>query len=187
MRYPEKILSLANILHMNEIETTATLKENVMKISNEQLRIMQENELRKAQKQGKLGGEFGDILARQLEQAQVPAAQAGASLMPVQSAVQLQLMERAAVIGILSSNEAVTRMDGMFASFERYAEQIARSETGSLREAYGLLQEVSGQIAGFRAAFPDAEEAMPELALLLNELDVLRTTETFKLNRGDYL
>jgi len=177
---------LADILHLRWKKPQP--QENAMKISNEQLRIMQENELRKAQQQGKLGGEFGDIFARQLEQARVPASQAGASLMSVQSAVQLHPVEQAAAIqGIPSSNEAATRMDGMFTSFERYAEQIARGETGSLREAYGLLQEVSGQIAGFRAAFPEAERNMPELAGLLNELDVLMTTETFKFNRGDYL
>ena len=159
-----------------------------MKISNEQLRIMQESELRKAQQQGKLGGEFGDIFARQLEQARAPASPTGHPLMSVRTAAQLHPVEQAAAVqGLFSSNEAATRMDGMFTSFERYAEQIARSETGSLREAYGLLQEVSGQIAGFRAAFPDAEEAMPEMALLLNELNVLMTTETFKFNRGDYL
>ena len=159
-----------------------------MKISNEQLRIMQEAELRKAQQQGKLGGEFGEIFARQLEQAKAAASPAGASPMSVKPTAQLHPVEQAATVqGLLSSHEAATRMDGMFTSFERYAEQIARGETGSLREAYALLQEVSGQIAGFRAAFPDAESAMPGLAGLLNELDVLMTTETFKFNRGDYL
>jgi hypothetical protein len=158
-----------------------------MKISSEQLRIMQESELQKTG-QGKLGGDFGDIFARQLEQGQSATSATGASLMSVQSAVQLPRVEDAAVIrGMLSSSEAATRMDGMFTSFERYAEQIGRGETGSLREALSLLQDVSGQVAGFKAEFPNAEKDMPELAALLNELDVLMTTETFKFNRGDYL
>jgi hypothetical protein len=155
-----------------------------MKISNEQLRIMQESEAKKTQQQGKPTGEFGDILARQLGQSQPTASSARAVLMPM----QLPEVEQAAVNqGMLSFNEAATRVDGMFTSFERYAGQIAHGETGSLREAYNLLQDVSGQIAGFKAAFPNVRNDMPELATLLNELDVLTTTETFKFNRGDYL
>ena len=159
-----------------------------MKINNEQLRIMQENELRKTQQSGKPKGEFGDIFARQLGPVPSAASSAGATLLSVQPMAQLQGVEQAAANqGILSSNEAATRMDGMFTSFERYAEQIAQGQTGSLREAYNLLQDVSGQIAGFKATFPDAGKNMPELAALLNELDVLTTAETFKFNRGDYV
>ena len=161
-----------------------------MKITNEQLRIMQESELRKAQQQGKPSGEFGELLARHLDegQAQSAVSPAGTSFTPVQNAVQLPGAEQAAATtGSLSSNDAAIRMDGMFSSFERYAEQLAQGQTGSLREAYNLLQDVSGQIAGFKAEFPNAGEDMPEMTALLNELDVLTTTETFKFNRGDYL
>ena len=159
-----------------------------MKINNEQLRILQENEVRKAQQRDKPGGEFSDIFARRLEQAQSAASSAGASLMAGQPAAQLQGMNQAvASQGMRSSNEALTSMDGMFASFERYAERIAQGETGGLREAYNLLQDVSGRIAGFKSEFPNAGKDMPELAALLNELDVFTTTETFKFNRGDYL
>ena len=159
-----------------------------MKISNEQVRIMQENEIRKAQQQGKPGGEFGDIFARQLEQAQSAASPTGVPLVSAQSGVQLRGVEQVAAIqGMLSSSEAATRMDGMFTSFERYADQIALGEAGNLREAYNLLQDVSGQIAGFKVEFPHVGKEMPGLAALVNELDVLATTETFKFNRGDYL
>jgi hypothetical protein len=179
---------LADILHLRWKKPQP--QENAMKISNEQLRIMQENELRKAQQQGRPSGEFGDIFARQLGQGQAQSAvlPTGVPLVSAQAALQLSGVEPAAAIrGTLSSNEAATRMDGMFTSFERYAEQIAQGETGSLREAYNLLQDVGGQIAGFKAEFPNAGTDMPELAALLNELDVLMTTETFKFNRGDYL
>jgi len=161
-----------------------------MKITNEQLRIMQENELRKAQQQGKPSGEFGELLALQMEKGQAQESVSPLGSSPLSSQVIVPLSEEgdaAAARGILSSGDAATKMDGMFTSFERYAEQLAQGNTGSLRDAYSLLQDVSGQIAGFKAEYPNAGEEMPEMAALLNELDVLTTTETFKFNRGDYL
>lgn len=162
-----------------------------MKISNEQLRIMQESELLKAQQQVRPGGEFGEFFARQLEQenARSVVSQAGASLVSSQGAVRLLDIEQGgdAARGLVSVESAANRLDGMFADFERYAQQIAQAQGNNLREAYQTLQTVSDQVAGFKADFPGVGEQMPQLASLLNELDVLATTETFKFNRGDYL
>lgn len=160
-----------------------------MKISTEQLRITQENELRKAQQQGGSGEDFGELLARRMGLERPPSAVSGGSAsLQIQGPAFLPgLAETEAAQGLSSSEEAANRMDDMFARFERYAERIAQDETGGLREAYSLLQDVSGRIAGFRAEFPNAGEDMPELAALLDELDVFTTTETFKFNRGDYL
>ncbi|MDL2216562.1 hypothetical protein LJB81_02370, partial [Desulfovibrio sp. OttesenSCG-928-M14] len=55
-----------------------------------------------------------------------------------------------------------------------------------LRQAYGLLQSMGQQVTDFKARFPNAAQEQPELAAMLNEVDVLFTTETFKFNRGDY-
>ena len=78
-------------------------------------------------------------------------------------------------------------MDGMFATIEQYAGQLAQGATPDLKSAYGLLRDLDGQIDGFKSRYPTAGQDMPELAAMLNELDVLAATEKFKLNRGDYL
>ncbi len=158
-----------------------------MKITNEQLRIMQAEELRKAQQPGRPSEEFAELFARRLEQGQTQSAFSPAGVLPMPGQGAVQLPKTEALQELPSSTDAAARMDGMFTSFERYAEQIAQGQTGGLREAYSLLEGISQQIAGFKADYPDAGEQMPEMATLLNELDVLTTTESFKFNRGDYL
>ena len=179
---------MADILHV-EGKQPQPQENNAMKITNEQLRIMQDNELRKAQQQGKPSGEFGELLALQMEKGQAQESVSPLGSSPLSSQVIVPLSEEGAAAsgGVSSSGDAASKMDGMFTSFERYAEQLAQGNTGNLREAYNLLQDVSGQIAGFKAEYPNAGEEMPEMAAMLNELDVLTTTETFKFNRGDYL
>ena len=161
-----------------------------MKITSEQLRALQELEAKKSTT-SKAGGDFSELLTRQLDErgqsAPVMPEKATASVQGLATISLSGMAQSAESSAQLHSEEAATQMDGMVTTFERYANQMARNEGADLREAYALLESMSGQIAGFKSQFPNAGEEMPELASMLNELDVLATTETFKFNRGDYL
>ena len=159
-----------------------------MKISNEQLRAIQEQEAQRPKVQkGAQQGDFTDLLARHLETDTQPPFAAPESLTAPATSVSLP------VTGILEDSaptvpslyeDASTAMETMFDTLDSYSRQLAGA--GGLKEAYSLLQDMNGQIADFKQRFPDAASQRPGLAAMFNELDVLATTETFKFNRGDY-
>lgn len=161
-----------------------------MKISSEQLRALQEQE-RLNKKPGLGGGAFDEILSGQMVKA------SGAD-MPQQAGPATRIAAPLSLDGSADGNsdlsdrlgqdllrEATDRMEGMFDALDSYAAQLA-SNSGNLRQTYGLLQDMGQQLADFKASFSDATRQQPELAAMLNEVDVLVTTETFKFNRGDY-
>lgn len=161
-----------------------------MKITNEQIRAIQEKEATRTKRSKELG-DFDELLARQLgndqQASSVAPESAAAQIKGTASLPFADGVEESALSVPAFSEEAADLVEGMFNTFERYADQIARNDGGNLREAYSLLSSMGDQIAGFKTRFPNAGAEQPELAAMLNELDVLTTTETFKFNRGDYL
>lgn len=57
----------------------------------------------------------------------------------------------------------------------------------TLRDAYGLLQGLDGQIAALKQGAQPVLGQNPGLADIVQELDVMAATEKFKFNRGDYV
>lgn len=162
-----------------------------MKISNEQLRAIQEQEAQRpnVQRRGQQE-DFTELLARHIEAGtQLPSAVQGKASAPTGAVSQpvTGILEDSATTVSPLYEEAATVMEGMFDTLDSYSRQLAGNEPGNLKEAYSLLQNMSGQIADFKQRFPQAAADQPVLAAMVNELDVLATTETFKFNRGDYL
>lgn len=142
------------------------------------------------QKQKATAEKFGEILAQEINQAQGVVSESseiarqhtiasGVGLLGVPTA---QATEAAS----LSLQETSLQVEGLFADLENYAATLRSQSSNSLRNAYATLQGVSDNIARLKATSPGLD-ASPELATLVNELDVLATTEMFKFNRGDYL
>ncbi|MDR0826896.1 MAG: hypothetical protein LBN33_03335 [Desulfovibrio sp.] len=176
-----------------------------MKISTEQLRIQQENELKRGARQEKPVA-FDAVLNRELGEAD--PAQSGA-LSETPSGVARPLLPGAeASLGIGAKALAGTRLDagietggkdpdslaeevrmfeGMLGSFEDYAEQLALEDRADLRNAFSSLQNVRKQLEDFKTRFAASANEAGAAAELLNEMDVLATTEIIKFNRGDYL
>lgn len=162
-----------------------------MKISNEQLRALQDAEARRV-KTGKPSEEFGALFTRQLDAEQPQGAAAlenGAALAPGLRPMPVSgLAEDSAQASTLTAaQEAAGKMESMFDTFESYAGELALNDKTNLRGAYALLENMNSQIAEFKTRFPNAGSEQPEVASMLNELDVLVTAETFKFNRGDYI
>lgn len=172
-----------------------------MKIRNEQLQHMQESEVQRGKTQKTAEG-FDDLFSRHLEANSAQAAASGAAIssslpgltgpLSIQNPALLELQAalapgsmQATGMGILqdTSNE----MDSMLSTLENYTSQLASDGKADLRGAYSMLENVSGKINELKERYPDMAKEHPELASLVNELDVLTVTETYKFNRGDYL
>lgn len=82
---------------------------------------------------------------------------------------------------------AFTHASGTLDMWDSYVVAIHASEkSGSLRDAYALLEGIGGQLAGLKAEAASVRGRNAGLDALINELDVMTTTEKFKFNRGDY-
>lgn len=170
-----------------------------MKIQNEHLRALQENEAQRAKKTQN-GEGFDALLSREIT-ANPAQGEEAASAAPlpglagphgIQNPALLE-MQAAKTSGTLQAQgmgvlqEATGDMDAMLSMLDNYAGQLALDGKADMREAFSLLEGVSGEISRFKAKYPTVGTEQPELASLVEELDVLATTETFKFNRGDYL
>lgn len=81
---------------------------------------------------------------------------------------------------------AFEQASGTLDMWDKYAAILGSSPADSaLRDAYSLLEGIDDRIMELRNN-PSAN-SNPALNGLLNELEVLSTTEKFKFNRGDYL
>lgn len=87
----------------------------------------------------------------------------------------------------IAMQELAVQIDSLFSEVDEYADQLRDSAEGSLKNAYSSLQGLSERLAAFKAGNPGLAETDPQLSAMVNELDVLTTTEMFKFNRGDYL
>ena len=166
-----------------------------MKITTEILRSLQESEFR--QKAGGPEEGFDALLAEQLGSGQAQGvtpdmgAQKGllSNALPVALA-PLGVDEDSADSSALMDNPegaAGERMQKLLDGFDAYAAQIASTSDTALRDAYALLEGMTGQIAAMRADFPTMDQTDPAMSAMVNELETLAATETFKFNRGDYL
>lgn len=167
-----------------------------MKINTEILRALQENEVR--QKSGTPAEGFDTLLAEQLGSGQAQGVTPGmdaqrsvlyGNALPVSLDPLAGNAETIDPSSLLEApgREAATRMQGLLDGFDAYAAQIASNNETALRDAYSLLEGMTGQIAAMRADFPEMDRNDPAMSAMVNELETLAVTETFKFNRGDYL
>ena len=83
--------------------------------------------------------------------------------------------------------EAFTQASGTLDMWDSYVSTLGDAgNNGSLRQAYALLQGIDGQVASLKENTAGLRGQNPGLDTLVNNLEVLATTEKFKFNRGDY-
>lgn len=159
-----------------------------MKITNETLRVLQDAEQNKVKPQAG-ASDFSDILNKHIEGGQNAGAVMGDTpVHGLEHQFPLSALNQNSPVSVPGMGyQAAQQMDNMFSGLEQYAQQMANGGQEGLKNAYSTLQGVSGQVAQFKNQYPNAGAEMPQMAALLNEVDVLATTETFKFNRGDYL
>ena len=162
-----------------------------MKIQNDPLRALLEQDETRRNSAGAEG--FEVLLHKELQRSPVeggagPVAAAG------QASAVLALQIRAAqeLGGVKEADEGVSdafmgQLDGLLNKWENYAASLSNPSGASLKSLHSLLGDLGGTLDELKAALPGLNGGMEELGGLVNELEVLETTERFKLNRGDYL
>ncbi len=78
------------------------------------------------------------------------------------------------------------KMDSLLSKWENYSQTLG-AEGGNLREGYNLLTGIRQSIQEVRSDLAAKPASRQELHDMIEELDILTTTEEFKFNRGDYL
>jgi hypothetical protein len=159
-----------------------------MKIQTDQITPTQDTgKVQKAQSVP--ASNFGAILAKEVDGSQSTATTA--SLPPLQGVTDLAQAVAAqatsATAGVSSEGQAVMdNVDSILNQWEKYSGQLAQGGTTQLRQAYGTLENIQAGVKKLKDEYPDLDGQSPQLSSLVNELDVMTTTEQIKFNRGDY-
>ncbi len=147
-----------------------------------------------ATKNGSLAG-FAETFAEQAALGGADAQrQQGASTVGVQTSVVQQMLvqnaEKFAASDTAGSTESVlSKASGTLDMWESYADTLRKpTGEGNLREAYSLLEGIESQVSALKSdAHKQTLAQNPELANLVNELEIMSVTEKIKFNRGDYI
>ncbi len=161
-----------------------------MKIHADQLNALLRQE-QAAKKDAPDGSGFGAVFAGEL--GQVEARAQGAQLPPLGAQAGL-------ISGLLlDSQESVTAADPtediIRQSFQQASELLdswdtyanALSSGNDLKSVYPMLEGLEKRIQSLRQGSAPLAGKHAGLDSLINELEVLASTEKFKFNRGDYL
>ncbi len=140
------------------------------------------------------GAGFADAFA---EQAALGGAVQGAQHQTTPIGVQTNLVqqmlvqnaESIAATGMTSSTQGVMeQVSNNLSQWESYASKLqAPGGQGNLRDAHTLLAGIESQVSALKNSSQETLEQNPELASIVNELEVMSVTERIKFNRGDYI
>jgi hypothetical protein len=180
-----------------------------MKIENDIIRALQQDEAHRKPKAGVNTAsettEFESLLAGQLQRAQSDDAKSGATVVGAglsnaqegqSSAALALLMQSSGQIGQSSPAEnaadlgddlAAGSIEKLLTQWDKYAKALSQKDSADLRGIYALLQGMSAELKELKSTNQELLSKDAALGSLVNELDVLTTTESIKFNRGDYL
>jgi hypothetical protein len=151
-----------------------------MKITPDQLaalQLQQKNTARNTPGEG-----FAKALAQELgSESTAQTSNAAPATGPM---VRLDQALQAAMLQKPTEQTVMDKMNALLSKWEDYS-QIIGSENGNLREGYNLLADIRQNIQEVKGDL--AQTSGQGLAAMVEELDILTTTEEFKFNRGDYL
>ena len=153
-----------------------------MKITPDQLAALQLQQKNTARNQS--GEGFAQALAQELTPGS--SSEAGAAACPASPVVRLDQALQAAMLQTPNEQTVMEKMDALLSKWENYSRVIGAAD-GDLREGYSLLSDIRHDIREVKDSLATASAAEQGLAPMIEELDILATTEEFKFNRGDYL
>lgn len=154
----------------------------------EALLHLQEQQAQLPRKQTGAGSGFDSLLNQRLG-AENPVAQLDPALVGnagIYSTLMLEQPEHAENLDTDSAvlMEAFNQASGTLDLWDSYRRTLGNATNATaLRDAWGLLEGIDSQVNQLR----NASARNPELDAILNELEILSTTEKFKFNRGDYI
>lgn len=136
------------------------------------------------------GTSFADALARQLStstediQQQISVPPPGAQVGVIG---EMLIGSAANTSGGTTVETVVQQTSGALDMWDSYADALSKSGTTDLRQAYSLLQGLDSQLTALKESAQPILGQNPELANIVNDLEVMTATEKFKFNRGDYI
>ncbi|MDL2307017.1 hypothetical protein LJC48_03195 [Desulfovibrio sp. OttesenSCG-928-C06] len=171
-----------------------------MKIQNDYIKALQQQaEAQQKPQTGQVGqpGLFDGLLSSQLQHA--GTANSGSTMS--QNAGLMQTDQTAALAVLMQtqasadstaatsgeSAEAAERIGSLLDQWDQYAAALSGNSGADLRGVYGMLQGMTQNVRELKSSMSGLLEQDPNLAAMVNELDVMTTTETIKFNRGDYI
>ncbi|MBQ4133671.1 MAG: hypothetical protein IJD04_08080 [Desulfovibrionaceae bacterium] len=161
-----------------------------MKIQNELLTgILNDPQQLKKTGSAQPDADFAAVLSNELAQGQGPS-----QVMPgVQDVLPLLELTDSEALGTQSApgftereNQFMDELGELLNVVDSYSQALAGNggET-SLKSVYGILETISQKTGELKGALSELGD-QPALNGIINELEVLASTERFKLNRGDY-
>lgn len=167
-----------------------------MKIRSNPLEALRQEELQRA-RQSSGTGTFDDMLAMESaksetagatqDSSQVAALATAPPLLDIE-AVESATEAETADANPLTERTVMEHLDSVLDQLESYASSLkGDSEQGGLRNAYGVLENISSQVGQLKQSLPELPQENPALQSVVEELEILTVTERFKFNRGDYI
>ncbi len=153
-----------------------------MKITPEQiaaLQLQQKNTARSTSGEG-----FAQALTQEMNSGS--SVQAASTASPVVPMVGLDQLLQTTMRQQPTEQTVMEKMDTLLSKWENYSQTLG-TEEGSLREGYHLLNDIRQNIQEVKGDLAQAPAVGQGLKTMIEELDILTTTEEFKFNRGDYL
>ena len=163
-----------------------------MKVRTDSVTSLEQQEQARAKNRTE-SGKFDEMLAQEVQETapqQQNSAVTAASLAEVNAATRIQAVEQTQSVETLSATEqtVMENIDSLLSKWENYAQTLSTPVADeSLREAYGVLEDIQDEVKQLKASTPDLEQSSPSLKSMVDELEILTVTEQFKFNRGDYL
>lgn len=135
---------------------------------------------------------FGDILSQEVAKSGSQTAKTTATLPPPGGLGTLGALLGATTVENVApvtkaENAIMDKVENLLDKWDQYAQNLQSTNTSSLKQAYGVLDDIDGAVQQIKAENPDLGNAHPALQGMVSELEVMTVTERTKFNRGDYL
>lgn len=154
-----------------------------MKINPEQIhQIARENG--NVQK-NRNSNEFGKMLEQEISREQSGTGTGSSTAARLDIMQQSQLLGSSLITSQKQEPSFMNQMDSLLNMWENYAADMD-SRDSSLKKVYQDLQNITQGIKDMKKS-SSFDHQRPEVKSMIQELEVMSTTEMIKFNRGDYI
>lgn len=163
-----------------------------MKIHPDQLESVRLDPTTQTNRGTQSGTAFGDILSQEVTKSGAQATTGTATLPPpgglgtLSALLGVQSVEATTPV-TQAENAIMDKVDSVLDKWDQYAQNLQSTQSSaSLKQAYGVLDDIDGAVRQIRGENPDLATRFPALQGVVSELEALTVTERIKFNRGDY-
>jgi hypothetical protein len=136
---------------------------------------------------------FGEILSEEMAKTGAQSAVTGTASLPppgglgtLSALIGAQNVE-ATTQATQSESAIMEQMDSVLDKWDQYAQSLqGTQDSASLKQAYGVLDDIDSAVQGIKSANPDLAQTSPALQGMVSDLEAMTVTERIKFNRGDY-